>query len=444
MADSMEAQLIRGGISPAAASVIANAIANRNSQQVQAATQLVDGTQADELRLITPEARRSRYTNLDSVPSQRFATSLNDRTRGFSARKKPHPYENAEPRSTTPRLHTPSITGGDLINVETKVEQDVQQTEISLDVLGSGRHLRISQSRREIDAVDFDTQNETEAKLTNEFLERQGRTTLRSKVNGLSQKDVVLADGSASRLSGWFDLATSLPDVFTTFAKTALLGATDANDAVDGLSEVGAWTPYYRVVSGSTQYELPPEAYLWSSSQFPQFMDYETRSGLYFKLGPLIVFWGRIQTWDVDSSGNVINASNAFHNAAAATGEGNRLDIGGLPYGAGYSSAPPFFQFNYRAPILEVYNIRIPVRSASDYEVPASVSLLNKGSLSQGMQIITNRYQNYTNATTGLATYSTGKTSLICGGSGYTAQQVRRTSMIFAGAYMTTDLSQFI
>lgn len=437
MADSLEAQLIRGGIAPAAASVLANAIANRNTQQVQSATQLVDGTPTDELRLITPEARRSRYTNLDSVPSDRFRNSLSAKTRGLARPNRQHPYENAEPRSTTPRLHTPSITGGDLINVETKVEQDVQQTKISLDVLGSGRHLRISQSRREIDAVDFDTQNETEAKLTNEFLERQGRTTLRSKINGLSTQEAVLADGSVKQVSGWFDLATQIAPAFSSFAKSAFMNAADADEAIEGLSEVGTWSPQYFVTDGTNDYFLPPEAYIESTAgaNFGKSL----RSGIYFKLGPLVFFFGRIGTRNTDASSNTVFASASFHDTSlaypASFASQKTLYVTPLPFSPSYTSASALHTAKFRAPVLETWNILSPYTSNKQH-IPSYFQVDPSGRL-----LLINRTEDSFGALSGTATYSIGTTSHIINNAD---RSVRTTSITFQGWFLTTDLNQFV
>lgn len=428
MPSNLEADLIDGGLTPAAAKAIANAIGNQNSNQQRKATQLVDGTPTEMLRMVTPEARRSYFSNLDQPKDARFARRLAAQKRAFGSNESPHSYDHSEPRATTSRINTPSIVAGDLLKTSTAVEQDVQQTKISVDYTGDGRHLRLNAQKDAIEAVDLATENQTEARIANEFVNESGRTVLKSKIQGLGSRTVALADGTGLPVSGWFDGAQTPSSIWTSWAASNLFNSADLSGFWGSVADIQSWTPYLRTVSSGVEYTLSDATY-----QHPNGKD--TRAGLYIKLGDLVVFWFRLRPFST-TNGVTNTASAAFANSAGG------LVIGGLPFSPQFSTEEPFFGFEY------------PVQITSTFSMPAEATyasgslqthyFLNEAHLegpvqgvSQGIALRDRRLTSLT--TSPIVSYASAPvTRILTAGT----SNIDDCGILGWGAFLTTDLSQ--
>lgn len=442
MANSLEQQLITGGVSPAAAKAIANAIGNLSSSQQRASTQLVDGTQSSKLRMINAEDRRSYFTNLDQPADSRFSDRLQAAGQGFEPRNAPHSYDSAEPKTTTPRVNSSSIVGGPYINVETSVKSEVQQSRVSLDLQGSGKHLRLSASRDKIEAVDFGTENETNSRIENEFVERGGKTVLRSKAKGLNTQDVLLADGTSAPCAGWFNATPPLAQIFSAFVKNNVLNATNALDFANGFIQYGTFRPYYSVdySSSATPPVLPYETY---EVQDPATGGiYDGRSGYYIRIGDFVQCWGRIQTRTNSlQTGNPLYVPSSWYSlnpAFSAIGH-TRLSLRGFPFKykhTTYSTGNSVNQILYTGQASYVFN----------FYTSATTEWLN------GLYMVPNMAGSSTDQSATLVNaYMTANSQsinptpnyAIHSGIGVLANQIRQTDFGFNVAYSTQDLDQY-
>lgn len=362
MASSLEQQLVSGGLTAAAAKAIANAVGNLATAQQKASTQLVDGTPAEKLRLIGPEARRSYFANLDQPRDQRFADRLEASTQGFESREVKHSYDSAEPRTTTSRLNKASVVGGDYINVATVVESEVQQSKIDLDVQGSGRHLRLNAARDRIEAVDFVATNDTDSRISNEWVERNGATVLQSKARGLTTQAVVLGDGSAMPCTGWFNATPPLEQIFSAWVKANVLDAGNKLDFANGFVEYGTWRPFYTVAfsTAATAPTLPADAYYASDNVRGQ-------SGYYIRIGHFVFAWFDIRTYST-RNGLAVSAPSAWTSANTALNTHTGLVVGGLPYGythTTYGTGTTIPRLDFMAGGVTANNFRSPFSTST-------------------------------------------------------------------------------
>lgn len=176
MASDLENSLVNGGISPAAAKIISNAIANLATGRTNIGRQLADATPADRMRLIDSNTRRYVLTNLDypakSPPAERGVR-----------RGRKHPYEDSQPASANPTIATPSVTGGKFMSVATGADNSVAQSEVTLRQADKGGpHARLNASTGEVEAVPFSIEFEPKGLLEGSVVEESGRTVIRIKI----------------------------------------------------------------------------------------------------------------------------------------------------------------------------------------------------------------------------------------------------------------------
>lgn len=163
MPSDLESSLVDGGISPAAAKTIANAIANAATSQLAYGRRYGDATPREQLRLVDRNARRYVLTNLDY--------------QGPTGGK--HPYEASQPATAQATLSTPSVKGERYVTVKTESVDSVQQSQLDLNVqdLG-GSHARMNPSSGAIETVPFSVEIEPKGLLEAAVVEESGRTKI--------------------------------------------------------------------------------------------------------------------------------------------------------------------------------------------------------------------------------------------------------------------------
>ena len=164
MASDLEASLVDGGISPAAAKTIANAIQNAATAQVAIGRRYGDATPRDQLRMVSGQTRKYLLQNLDySGPS--------------GGR---HPYDGSQPATAQGTLSTPAVKGKGYINVSQESVDSVQQAQIDLNVedLG-GQHARMNPRNGAIETVPLSVEIEPKGLLEAEVSEESGRTVIK-------------------------------------------------------------------------------------------------------------------------------------------------------------------------------------------------------------------------------------------------------------------------
>lgn len=259
--------LIEGGLAPAAARIIANALANAASPQLSAGGDRVDSTPRQNLRLITPDTRKYQLTNLDYTPSQPFQQRIDDLSGRYDPAAIDHPYKDSQPVSPTPPIAQPSVRGKDYIEVTNLVENNSNVAEVSLDIRldVGGRHIRLDPSTRSLESTPFVASSESPKYLFSEFKETEKGTELLQSLRNLATVNVALADGSSRQMVAFSE-----------------------GDAVEnGAFAVGNWTPSFSAVTISAT--LVPTAAATQPT-----IAYGTQWGRWIRLGKLIHAYGQL------------------------------------------------------------------------------------------------------------------------------------------------------
>jgi hypothetical protein len=175
MPSDLEGNLVEGGLSPAAAKLIANAIDNAATGRLSTGRQLEDSTPVDRMRLITPDTRRYVLTNLD-YPSTASP-------RPYQPHGRPHPYQDSQPATANPTISTPGVTAGQFVSVSTGTANEVSQAEVSLNIQQmGGQHARLNPGSGAVEAVPISVQFEPEGLLEGEVIEEAGKTVIKIRI----------------------------------------------------------------------------------------------------------------------------------------------------------------------------------------------------------------------------------------------------------------------
>lgn len=180
MGNDLEANLVVGGLTPAAAKLISNAIDNVATGRTMIGRQMADATPAQSMRLIDSDARRYVFTNLDQPNDSPFRSRIENKAAQYSPKTKPHSYQDSQPASADPKLTTPTVKAGKFVSVTPSTANEVAQSEVTLRLADrKGTHARINQATGEIEAVpiliEVDPKNRLEATVE----ERPNATVIR-------------------------------------------------------------------------------------------------------------------------------------------------------------------------------------------------------------------------------------------------------------------------
>jgi hypothetical protein len=178
MPSDLENNLIAGGLTPAAAKTISNAIANLSTAKTFTGRQLADATPADKMRMIDGDSRRYLFTNLDYPLDSPFRARVASTASQYAPGDRSHPYQESQPASANPTLATPNVKGGKFVEVAAKTTNAVAQSEVALRVAQrGGTHARLNSATGEIEAVpllvEIEPPNEMEA-----FVEERADATV--------------------------------------------------------------------------------------------------------------------------------------------------------------------------------------------------------------------------------------------------------------------------
>jgi hypothetical protein len=175
MLSDLENSLVDGGVTPAAAKVISNAINNVATGRTNIGRQLADATPTKAMRVIDSDTRRYVLTNLDYPARQAVTPTL---PKGGQ-----HPYEGSQPASANPTISTPGVKAGSFVSVSTGAENEVAQAEVSLNVKQmGGRHARLNHATGAVEAVPISVEIEPKGLLEAEVVEEAGKTVIKIRV----------------------------------------------------------------------------------------------------------------------------------------------------------------------------------------------------------------------------------------------------------------------
>lgn len=278
--------LIEGGLTPQAARAIANALANAHSGTFSRGRDVSDTTPTEQLRLITGETRRYQLTNLDYSPTAPFQDRLSSNPGEYAGPPQDHPYKDSQPVSSDPPLSSPRVQGSDYVDVTNSVESNSAVSEVSLRLRQqTGRHLRIDQSTKFLDALPLNAISESPRFVAAEFAESDQSTDLKVSLRNLEEMSVLLSD--ATKRSIW-----AFPESAAT---------TPADESLAGLSGAilrqGTWTP--RLFCWATT-ASPPGAGTDPTATY----DTTLTAGRYFRIGPWVYVNGRIVLTALSAAGN--------------------------------------------------------------------------------------------------------------------------------------------
>lgn len=180
MPSDLEANLILGGLTPAAAKVIANAIGNAATGRTNIGRQLSDATPVDRMRVIDSDTRRYVLTNLDYPIDSPFRSRLQNTSAQYERNIKDHPYHDSQPASANPTLTTPGVKAGKFVAVSAATKDEVAQSEVTLRVAGrGGMHARLNDATGEVEAVPILVEVEPKSRLEAVVEERPNATVIK-------------------------------------------------------------------------------------------------------------------------------------------------------------------------------------------------------------------------------------------------------------------------
>jgi len=187
--------LIDGGLAPQAARLIANALANAQTPFFSQGRDSTDATPTHLLRLVTRDTRRYQLTNLDYTPSKPFQDQLDSRKGTYANQDTDHPYKDSQPVVSAAPLSNPRVQAGDYIAVNNLVDGNAEVSQITLKLRSqTGQHLRLDPFTQSLQGVPLVARAQGKF-LTAEFRENEGETELVISLRGLSQQNVLLANG---------------------------------------------------------------------------------------------------------------------------------------------------------------------------------------------------------------------------------------------------------
>lgn len=180
MASDLENTLIMGGLTPAAAKVISNAISNVATGRTNIGRQLADATPVDKMRVIDADTRRYVLTNLDYPAADPFRSRLQSASGRYTKHTKEHPYLNSQPASANPTLSTPGVKAGKFIEVAAATKDEVAQSEVTLRLANrGGMHARLNDATGEVESVPILIEAEPKGRLEATVEERPDATVIK-------------------------------------------------------------------------------------------------------------------------------------------------------------------------------------------------------------------------------------------------------------------------
>lgn len=188
MPNDLETSLVQGGVAPAAAKIISNAIANLASSQLAIGRKYGDATPSQQLRMVDGDTRRYVLTNLDQPADPQFARSLTQRGDKYTPAVARHSYRGSQPATAQPTMTAQAVADGDFIAVQAQTKDEVAQSKVGLNVVQKGgQHARLNPATKEVESVPFLVENDQEQFIEAKFEERPEGTVLKLRLRNLDQ-----------------------------------------------------------------------------------------------------------------------------------------------------------------------------------------------------------------------------------------------------------------
>lgn len=177
MASDLEGSLVDGGLTPAAAKIISNAIANLATGRTSIGRQVEDNTPAS-MRLVGRDARKYLLTGLDNPKANPLRAQA--KNPAYLPPSKKHPYQDSQPSTGTPTVDTQAVKAGKYLSVGAATTGDVAQSEVSLNIRSlGGTHARLNAATGIVESVPIRIECDQKDKLEGVVEERSDATVIR-------------------------------------------------------------------------------------------------------------------------------------------------------------------------------------------------------------------------------------------------------------------------
>lgn len=235
MASDLEVNLVNGGLAPAAAKILANAIANLATSRTDIGRRYGDATPTEQLRMIDGDTRRYVLDNLDQPRDGGFRRSSRSPSGRYSPRDTSHTYSNSQPASASPTLSVPSVSEGDYLSATHAAKDSVSQSKVGLKVVQKGgNHARLNPATKAVESIPFLVETDQEQFIDAKFEDRPEGTVLKLKLRNLDKLFTVTSSHPA--LIGGTVSANSSGGITINIQLTDLLN----KQALDG-TNIYAW-----------------------------------------------------------------------------------------------------------------------------------------------------------------------------------------------------------
>lgn len=233
MASDLETNLVAGGLTPAAAKIIANAIANVASPRTEIGRRYGDSTPTQQLRMVTPEARKYLFYNIDQPRDGGFRRGQDRQTGEYTPRDTSHTYDSSQPASA-PTLTVPAVAEGKYVSSTQATKDSVAQSKVGLRVSEKGgQHARLNPATGAVEAVPILIESDQEQFIEANVVERPDATVLKLRLRNLDKLFTVTTSHPAL-ISGAFSATNEGAKLHITL--TDIKGY----DALDGRN-IWAW-----------------------------------------------------------------------------------------------------------------------------------------------------------------------------------------------------------
>ena len=359
--------LIDGGVQPAAARVIANALANADTPQFSQSRDLSDQTPAASLRMIDRDTRKYQFTNLDFSAEEPFQRRLRTNPGQYLSSASDHPYKDAQPVAPVPPLSKASITGGAYVSVDNTVQDGAPLATVNLKLSARpGTHLRINPATNSVEAVPL-AFGSPQGLVTADVTERNDATAVELAVRGLKPITVLQADGTSRGLLGWLNGTVPSATIFTPWVQQNLLNKSTGADVLAALGaaaySTGSWTPGFAMIGTGS---LSPTVTYNASFNV----------GRWARIGDLVHVTGRVALSAMTSAGNGILAVSGLPFTVLAGQPGHAAGVVG--YKTGWITQGPEC----------LYTEPAGTNLVLAYHTPTTIALLTQANLSATADMI--------------------------------------------------------
>lgn len=185
MPNDLEVSLVKGGVAPAAAKIIANAIANAASSQLAIGRRYGDATPSQQLRMVDSDTRKYVLNNLDQPRDGVFSRERRGASSAYQPRDTAHPYQDSQPATAQPTLTANSVSAGNYVSVSRGTQDSVAQTTVTLNVQGhGGKHARLNPATGAVEAVPILVDVEPKEFLEASVEETASGTVIKIRLRG--------------------------------------------------------------------------------------------------------------------------------------------------------------------------------------------------------------------------------------------------------------------